>query len=118
VIRVTAWPHIPKRPHLGGHGRSPDLVKSQLLRRYLADVLAPELARIPDALVVPLGDKVSEAMLLLESEGHLSSARCLIGFPHPSGNNGRRMEKWAANRRGLKLRTRAWFRGHPHEIGA
>jgi hypothetical protein len=90
-------------------GRSPDLVKSDKLRRYLFDLLAPELAAIPRALIVPLGDKVSDALSLLSDEGSLQIDRCLTGFPHPSGNNGHRMRKWADNRVALKAKTAAWF---------
>jgi hypothetical protein len=94
-------------------GRGPDLVKNHTLRRFLHDLLAPELAQIPDALVVPLGDKVSDALAILASDGLLNIERCLMGFPHPSGNNGHRMRKWAENRAALNRKATAWFERHP-----
>lgn len=94
-------------------GRGPDLARNATLRRYLFDLLVPELAEIPDALIVPLGDKVSETLLLLAAEGLLDEERCLVGFPHPSGNNGHRMRKWNENREGLKRKTATWFAAHP-----
>jgi NTP pyrophosphatase (non-canonical NTP hydrolase) len=94
-------------------GRNPDLVKSPVLREYLFEVLAPELEQIPESLIVPLGDKVSEALHLLGAEGRLDLDRCLIGFPHPSGNNGHRMRKWAENRNSLERKAKRWFASHP-----
>jgi hypothetical protein len=90
-------------------GRSPDLLRHPLLRPYLYEVLAPELAAIPEALVVPLGEKVSDALVLLSSEGIIDLERCLVGFPHPSGQNGHRIRKWNENRAGLRRRAAAWY---------
>lgn len=94
-------------------GRNPDLVKHPLLRAYLYQTLAPELALIPNALVVPLGEKVAEALQLLGTDGLIDLDRCLIGFPHPSGQNGHRMRNWTENQGALKQRTAAWFAAHP-----
>jgi hypothetical protein len=63
--------------------------------------------------VVPLGEKVSDALRLLSAEERIDPSRCLTGFPHPSGNNGHRMHKWSQNRRALKRQTAAWFEDHP-----
>lgn len=94
-------------------GRNPDLVRAPLLRRYLYEVLAPELAEIPEALVIPLGEKVADALLALSDDGLVDLARCLVGFPHPSGNNGSRMKKWSENRIGLKQKAADWFEARP-----
>jgi hypothetical protein len=94
-------------------GRNPDLVRAPLLRRYLYEVLAPELAEIPDALVIPLGEKVADALRVLSDDGLVDLDRCLVGFPHPSGNNGSRMQKWSENRVGLKQKTADWFEARP-----
>ena len=42
-------------------GRSPGLVRNDILRRYVREVLASELAAIPEALVIPLGKAVNSA---------------------------------------------------------
>lgn len=54
------------------------------LRRYVYAILAPELALIPEALIVPLGDRVDEALAAPATDELLDPARCLVGFPHPS----------------------------------
>jgi hypothetical protein len=95
------------------NGTSPTLAKHPLLTHYVDEVLGPELAAIPDALVVPLGVRVDEAIARLISAGALSASRCLVGFPHPSGSNGHKTKQWEANRAGLKRKVTRWFREHP-----
>lgn len=84
-----------------------------MLRRYIRELLAPELAKLPDALVIPLGVSVDTAVALLVGDGKLDPARCLIGFPHPSGRNQAGAAHWEANRSKLERRVGAWFRAHP-----
>jgi hypothetical protein len=78
---------------------------------YVFDVLGPELAQIPEALVIPLGIAVDEAIAGLIREGKLDPARSLVGFPHPSGRNGHKGEQWERNRARLKRKVSAWFKG-------
>jgi hypothetical protein len=68
-------------------GSRPDMLRTPVLRRYVEDELAPELARVPDALIVPLGTAVDRAVGHLVDLGALDGERCLTGFPHPSGAN-------------------------------
>jgi hypothetical protein len=95
------------------HGTSPGLTRHPILKRYIDDELAPELAEIPDALIVPLGLRVDEAISRLVEAGKLDPARCLVGFPHPSGSNGHKASQWAANKAELRRQVAAWFRTHP-----
>jgi hypothetical protein len=95
------------------YGGSKAMLKRSLLRRYLIEVLAPELNEVPDALVVPLGINVDAAIRYLASQGAIDAARCLVGFPHPSGNNGGRMKQWDANHVRLKRQVARWFSAHP-----
>lgn len=94
-------------------GSTPRLTRHPVLLHYVYTVLAPELARIPDALVVPLGRRVAEAMTQLIETDKLDAQRCLVGFPHPSGSNVGRFDQWDENRAGLKRKLTAWFQTHP-----
>jgi hypothetical protein len=94
-------------------GTSPTLVRHPILVRYIDNILAPELARIPDALIVPLGVRVDEAITRLVDAEALDPARCLVGFPHPSHANGVKTRQWAENRVKLKRKVAAWFAQHP-----
>lgn len=94
-------------------GRHPSIARHPVLQRYLRDRLAPELAKIPNALIVPLGAAVDEALDLLLKEERLEGGRYLAGFPHPSGANGSKTVAWAANKARLRRNVAAWFGSHP-----
>ncbi len=91
-----------------GHG--PDMLRSQFLRDCVESLLAPELDSVPHALVVPLGNAVSAALEHLCRLGALSAERCLSGFPHPSGANGRRVKDFANRRREMSDRIASHFK--------
>jgi len=86
-------------------GYNPNPLHHPLLREMVFEVLAPELDEVSEALVVPLGKTVDTCLSALISAGLLSSDRCLLGFPHPSGGNGHRKSQFERNRD--KLRTKA-----------
>jgi uracil-DNA glycosylase len=74
---------------------SPSPETFPLLRAFLDQVLANELAMIPDAVVIPLGKTVSDALHRETDQGNIRPDRCLFDFPHPSGANGHRTRLYA-----------------------
>jgi hypothetical protein len=90
-------------------GHTPPVRSNPLLRRYLTDVMLPELHAVPDALLISLGKCASDALATHIATGTLDPARCLIGLPHPSGANGHRFTQYAAVRDDLTARVAAWF---------
>jgi hypothetical protein len=66
---------------------TPKMGARPLLRELLVSETARELASLPDAVVVPLGPKVSYACDLLVKAGLLDRERVIDGVPHPSGSN-------------------------------
>ena len=56
---------------------------------------------------VPLGDKVSEALHFLATQGVLARDRILDGLPHPSGANAERIAYFLGtkNRVALSVKT-------------
>jgi hypothetical protein len=78
-------------------------------------MLASELLAVPHAIIVPLGNAVYEAPAYLADRGRLSPERCLFGFPHPSGANGRRVRDFTAHRKRLAQKIEAHFRGMPNK---
>ena len=90
-------------------GSRPSPTTSPVLRRYLHELLAPELAEVPDALIVPLGSAVAGAMRELITSAELDERRVLLGFPHPSGLNTRGPRVFAEQRSALRRQIRAWF---------
>lgn len=71
----------PGRRNYTGH--SPRPLDSAMLMGVIAECLEPELAALPDALIVPMGKSVNETLKAIA----VSEERCLYGFPHPSGAN-------------------------------
>ena len=79
------------------------------LRRMIEFLLAPELAGVPSALVIPLGKAAQSAADLLIHLNQLDPARVLRGFPHPSGANGHRKQQFTSYLPAMRLRVACWF---------
>lgn len=70
---------------------TPDTVRTPLLRNQLERHTGHELADLRHALIVPLGPKVSAAIIHVAQETGLSRDRVFDGLPHPSGANAERI---------------------------
>lgn len=90
-------------------GHTPPVRSNPLLRRYLWEVMLPELRAVPGALIVSLGKCASDALDMLVAAGALDPARCLIGLPHPSGANGHRHAQYAQVREAATAQVAARF---------
>jgi hypothetical protein len=90
-------------------GYAPRPLRHPLLHGMVFDVLSPELAGVPGALIIPLGKAVEDCLSALIAAGTLSRERCLLGFPHPSGQNGHRKRQLELNLDMLKTKTATWF---------
>ena len=90
-------------------GSGPSPTTAPVLRGFIHNVLADELAQVPDALVVPLGAAVSKALGDLVVAGKLDERRVLAGFPHPSGLNMRGPAVFRAGRNRMRAQVLGWF---------
>lgn len=70
---------------------TPNMTKHPLLREQLISYFGEDVKALPNAVFVPLGDKVAEALHFLAAKGLLSRDRILDGLPHPSGANAERI---------------------------
>ena len=77
------------------------LLKAQLTEQFLQDVRA-----LPNAVFVPLGDKVSSALEYLADQGHLDRNRVLAGLPHPSPQNIERVRYFLGKKERSALSTK------------
>ena len=89
-------------------GAHPRLERSAMLTRFVHEQLAAELAAIPDALVLPLGKAVEGCLRMLIATAQLQEARCLFGFPHPSGANAHRADQFRRNEVTLRADIARW----------
>ena len=91
------------------HGGYNLIARTALLSAYVDQVLANYLRLVPDALVIPLGKTVAEAVRRTCDD----PARVLFGLPHPSGANGHRKIQFAEHRDSLIEQVERWAASHP-----
>ena len=73
------------------YGGSPSITDSPFARKELDQWFAEEARLLPDAIFVPLGPAVTDALESLAAAGTLDRSRILAGLPHPSGANAERI---------------------------
>lgn len=71
---------------------APAMTRTPVLKKMLLEYFAAEAACLPNAIFVPLGPKVSEALMWLATQGAIDGSRVLDGMPHPSGANAERIQ--------------------------
>jgi hypothetical protein len=88
------------------NGANPNMVSTPLLQSQLLDYFALEAAQLPDAVVVPLGPRVGQALSWLARRGVLDEERILHGIPHPSGANAERIAYFLGRKEKSALSSR------------
>jgi hypothetical protein len=88
------------------NGASPNMVATPLLQAQMLDHFAHEAAALPDAVYIPLGPKVGQALSWLAQRGVLDEARILHGLPHPSGANAERIAYFLGRKEKAALSSR------------
>lgn len=90
------------------NGSTPDLLKTDILRKYVTEYFAKEMSNLESPLIIPLGVNVSKVLHYLLDNQLINSSSLLIGFPHPSGGNGHRVKQFNEN----KIRMKEMLRSH------
>jgi hypothetical protein len=88
------------------NGANPNMVTTPLLQSQLLDYFAAEAAQLPDAVFMPLGPKVGQALSWLARRGILDEGRILHGIPHPSGANAERIAYFLGRKEKSALSSR------------
>lgn len=88
---------------------TPNMTRHPFLRKQLVTYFGADANKMADALFVPLGDKVTEALHFLADQGLMKKDRILDGLPHPSGANAERIAYFLGrkNRSALSAKTNA-----------
>lgn len=108
VTKTSAICHAVFYPHGKNYaGTSPSIERHPVLRAFAQQVLAANLAMVPDALVIPLGDAAKQAVTL----AGVDPSRVLFDFPHPSGGNGHRAARYLLHRTNLATAVTNWASG-------
>lgn len=90
-------------------GSTPSILKNDILKQYVTECFASEMASLENPLIIPLGVNVSNVLNYLADNQLLNSASILSGFPHPSGGNGHRHKQFAENKDAMKEMLRDHF---------
>lgn len=96
----------------GNYNGTPNMVAHPLLRRQVLEFFAMDISLTPEAVFVPLGDRVADALRWLASEGLLKHEQILDGLPHPSGANSERIAYFL----GKKLRSALSVKTNPDSL--
>lgn len=79
-------------------GSTPDMLKHPLMQEQIELYLKEEIRQLPDAIYIPLGNKVAKVFEVLIKEGLLNERQVLAGLPHPSGANAGRIAYFLGNK--------------------
>lgn len=85
---------------------TPNMIKHEILSRYLVESLGQEVKALKDALFVPLGPKPSAALEYLANKGLVSRERILTGFLHPSAASQERVNYFLGKKPKSQLSTK------------
>lgn len=70
---------------------TPPMLKHACLKWQIDNFLTEEGDALSDAVWIPLGPKVTDALIYLSTQGIVEEERILDGLPHPSGANAERV---------------------------
>ena len=107
---LVSAPIFQKGGNYRGYG--PRLLDVPELKEWVSKNLATEFAKLPKALIIPLGTVANEVLQFLctQSVERVERDRCLINFPHPSGANGHRIPAFERGCKSWRRQIRRWFR--------
>ncbi|WP_019415308.1 hypothetical protein [Paenisporosarcina sp. TG20] len=90
-------------------GSTPDILKTDILKKHIVDYTAGEINRINDPLIIPLGVNVLKVLLYLADNGYINKESILNGFPHTSGGNGHRHKQFATHKESMQRKMQEYF---------
>lgn len=88
------------------YGGSPGIIGNAFTQYELSRWFAAEARTLPDALYVPLGPAVTDALDSMASAGAMNADRILSGLPHPSGANAERIAYFVGRKPRAMLSTK------------
>lgn len=91
LVQTTSALRYPVFVDGENYNGTPNMTKHPLLQKQLKDHFAEECRSLKNAIIVPLGPKVSEALDFLAKQSLIDGKNVLEGMPHPSGANAERI---------------------------
>lgn len=97
---LIKYPCFYKGKNYSGH--TPAISNTEILKRYIQTEFSEELRCLDNVrLIIPLGAAVERVFRELYRESFLCKPKILWGFPHPSGLNARRTDRFRENREAM-----------------
>jgi hypothetical protein len=112
LVQTTSALRYPVFVQGKNYNGTPNMLKTPLLRQQLQECFGQDARALPQAVFIPLGDAVAEALIHLADQGLLDRSRILAGLPHPSGANGERIAYFL----GKKQRESLSQKTDPHKL--
>ena len=91
LVQTTSILRNPVFVNGENYNGSPNIVRHPLLHQQLISGFGQDATALPNAVFVPLGDKVAQALFYLADTGLIAREKILDGLPHPSGANAERI---------------------------
>lgn len=98
LVQTTSVLRNPVFVNGENYNGNPSMIRHPLLQQQLEEGFGQDAVALSNALFVPLGDKVAQALFYLADHGHLAKERILDGLPHPSGANAERIAYFLGNK--------------------
>ena len=98
-VHFTSILRYPVFANGANYSGTPRPLKNLLLRKQLTQWFAAEMRALPNAIFVPLGPVVAEAVEYIAEQVGLHGGQVLSGMPHPSGANGERIAFFLGRKR-------------------
>jgi hypothetical protein len=70
---------------------TPKMTTHALLKQQIIDGFGQDVKALPNAIYLPLGDKVAAGLKMLVDLGHMDKRKIIEGLPHPSPANAERI---------------------------
>jgi hypothetical protein len=98
-VHFTSALRYPVFVNGANYSGAPSMISTALLRTHLLQWFGDEMETLADAVFVPLGPKVAEALDVIVSARGIDRNRILSGLPHPSGANAERIAFFLGRKR-------------------
>lgn len=117
LVQTTSVLRNPVFVNGENYNGTPNMTRHPLLRDQLLTHFGEDAKALPNAVFIPLGDKVAEALHFVADKGLLDQSRILDGLPHPSGANAERIAYFLGKkaRHALSAKTNASKLDHARE---
>ena len=110
VYNTSLLPYAVFYDHKNFNGSRPDIIKTQLLWRYVVTYFVNDIKRLQNPLIIPLGVKITKVLEYLLDQHLIDNKNILNGFPHPSGGNGHRHRQFRENKQAMKRHLDDYFK--------